>query len=357
MNTINKMNEYQTIDKITRDSFKKRELRFNRIHDLEKTKDGMTILLKSREISIDPIIEFYNTCHSLTTRELYFHPIVISFMELQSIKIHYLKPCGLSWEPWVYNQEEYPGKVENGELMFYIPLKKQLNTLINRLKKTIIIPLSTKINSISRQIEKTGYEISLITSNELHKISIEEAFINSKYVTIFGELNVSFCSLSEIVGDFMRYRVSTRHVKTANSMMKRFNELRMVKWLKKGMEEGFSCSITVHNTYKLLPSIFNILMRMEKIIKTRIRRNTLHIPHMYISTFVKEINTFKGHHKNIWIPFYISNINYIFTNKNFSDNLIQHIYEFIYGLDKPIEYSYCKNRRRIILPQPGSLTA
>jgi hypothetical protein len=121
------------------------------------------------------------------------------------------------------------------------------------------------------------------------------------------------------------------------------------------MDEKYKNTMSVNNTYTLLYPIVKILMRLEKLVKTRIRRNTIYVRPALIATFIKEINLFKKHNNKIWIQFYTTSIPYIFKNNNFSDTLIQNIYEYVYGLNKPIIYKYQKPVRR--LPQSRTLTA
>jgi hypothetical protein len=323
---------------------------------LEKSKNNLTTFLKSVEKSIKPIIEFHDTCNTFPIKELYFHPIVISMLQTASLKIYFLTHDGLKWEPWNYLDNEYQDKIERGELMFYVPVKKQLEIFINTFKRINIFPLSKKIVGVNRKIEKTKDELSNIQSTELYKISIEEAFIKKKYISIFRGLNVLFCSLTQSI-QYIVYNkrfVTTEHITQCITTMKRFNEDRMINWLICGMAKKYSGSITLTNTYKMLPKIFSLLMRMEKLIKTRIRRNTIYVRPVYISRFVKELGLFKKHHNHIWVLFYTSNIPNIFKNYNFSDILINHIYEYVYGVNNQFEYSYTRSVR---LPQPGSLVA
>lgn len=349
------MKEEQMIAKITRDSFKQRELRFSRIEILEKNKVELDDLLKFKQKSIDRYIKFYETCHSFTAKELYFHPIVLGVLQLGSLKVYQLSPDGLKWEFWVYNKEEYPGKVDRGELIFHVPLKKQIGIIIDIYKRGEMYPIFKKKQVIDRRIDRAKHELSIIQSTELHKIRIEEAFLNNKFVNIFREFNTLIYSVSQTVDQVVKYKkmVDTKHLNVCIQMMRRFNEKRMILWLTKGMDEIYSSTVSVTNTYRLLSPMFNILMRMEKLVKTRIRRNTIYVRPALIASFIKEINLFKKHHNNIWISFYTSSVPYIFKNNNFSDILIQHIYEYIYGMDKPIIYEYKRPVR--ILPQPRSL--
>ncbi len=353
------MKEEQTIAKITKDSFKKRDLRFNRIEKLEKSKNELEETIKLKKITIDAHINFRDTCHSLSIMELYHHPLVISSLMIGLIEIYHLSHFGLKWEPWVYNGEEYISKVEKGELVFYIPVKKQMCSLIDSYNKHHIHPIAKKINAIDRRIERTRQELSTINSIEIHKIKVEDAFLNKKYVFIFRELNMLIYSLSQSIENVVKhkYTVSAKHLNSCIQMMRRFNEERMIIWLTHGTEEKYYKTQSINNTYKLLPPIFKLLMRMEKLVKTRIRRNTIYIRPQIIYSFVKEINLFKKHHNKIWISFYSSSLPYILKNNNFSDVLIQHIYEYVYGVDKPIEYSYKRRLSVGILPQPGTLTA
>jgi hypothetical protein len=350
------MKEQETIAKITRDMFKKREIRFARMEILEKSKNKIITFLKSSEKSILPIVEFHDNCHTFTIKELYFHPTVISLLQIASLKIYILSQDCLKWEQWNYNDSEYQDKIEKGELMFYVPVKKQLEVFIDTYKRTNLHPLSKQINTISRKIDKTKFELSSIQNDELYKISIEEAFMNKKYVSIFIGLNMVFCSLTQSIQHVVHNKrfVTTTHINDCIATMKRFNEERMIKWLICGMARKYNRSYTLINTYKMLPKLFHLLMRMEKLVKTRIRRNTIYVRPVYISRFAKEINLFKKNHHDIWVLFYTSNIPNIFKNYNFSDILINHIYEYIYGVDKHFEYSYTRSVR---LPQPGTLTA
>ena len=350
------MKEQETIAKIIRETFKKRELRFARIEGLEKSKDNLITFLKSSEKSISPIIEFHDTCNTFSTKELYFHPTVISMLQISSLKIYSLSSDGLKWNQWNYIDTEYQNKIEGGELMFYVPIKRQLENFINTYKRNNLIPLSKKINAICDKIEKTKIELSNIQSNEMYKISIEEAFINKKYLRIFRGLNVVFYSLLQSIQNIVQHKrfVTTNHITECIAVMKRFNEDRMINWLICGMKEKYGSFITLTNTYKTLPKIFTLLMRMEKLIKTRIRRNTIYVRPVYIFRFAKEINLFKQQHNRMWVLFYTSNIPDIFKNYNFNEVLINHIYEYVYGVNKQFEYSYTKSNR---LPQPGSLTA
>jgi hypothetical protein len=353
------MKEEQMIAKITKDTFKKRELRFTRIEKLEKSKNDLEEALKIKKTTIDAHVHFRDTCHSLSMMELYHHPLVVSSLMIGLIEIYHLSHFGLKWEPWVYNAEEYIIKVERGELIFYIPVKKQMCSLIDNYNKHHIQPIIRKINVIDRRIERTRQELSAIQSIELHKIKVEEAFLNKKYVFIFRELNMLIYSVSQSIENVVKHKyvVSTKHLNICIQMMRRFNEERMFIWLTQGTEEKYYNTQSINNTYRLLPPIFKLLMRMEKLVKTRIRRNTIYIQPQTISSFVKEINLFKKHHNKIWISFYTSTLPYILKNNNFSDILVQHIYEYVYGEDKPIEYSYKRRMSVRVLPQPGTLTA
>jgi hypothetical protein len=351
------MKEHQTIAKITKDSFKKRELRFSRIELLEKSKAELIKKIELNRLSIEPYTQFRDTCHLIPAKDLYFHPIVLSMLKDNTLKIFQLSQDGLKWKPWNFIEEEYKNKVERCELFFYEPVKKHLVLFVDTHYKHIIKPIIKRIHSIDKRIETTRRELSDIQANELHKIQIEEAFLNKKIVSIFREFNTVIYSVSECVEQVVKYKklVCSNHLDVCIQMMRRFNEERMVLWMVKGMDEKYKNTLSVNNTYYLLYRIFNILMRMEKLVKTRIRRNTIYVRPALIATFIKEINLFKKHNNKIWIQFYTSSIPYIFKNSNFSDILIQHIYEYIYGLDKPIIYEYQKPVRRS--PQSRTLTA
>ena len=353
------MKEQQMIAKITKESFKKRELRFNRIEKLEKMKCVLEEEIKIRRTAIDKHIHFRNTCHCISTMEMYHHPFVSFLLKLGSIKIFHLTDFGLKWTPWMFIEEEYTGKVERGELMFYIPVKKQITTLIDSYIKLHTHPIVKKINTIDRRIEYARQELSDIQSFELHKIKIEEAFLNNKYVFIFRDLNMLIYSVSQSIENLVRYKhtIHSKHLDVCTQMMRRFNEERMVIWITNGMDAKYYNTQSINNTYRLLPPIFRLLMRLEKLVKTRIRRNTIHISPMVISSFVKGINLFKKKHNKIWVSYYTTSIPYILKSNNFSDTLVQHIYEYVYGLDKPIEFFYQRRRSLIALPQPGPLIA
>ena len=239
-------------------------------------------------------------------------------------------------------------------MIFYIPVKKQVCTLIDIYNKTQIKPIEKKINTIDRRIARAQQELSDIQSSELHKINIEDAFLNKKYVFIFRELNTLIYSVSQSIEKVVKHKclVSIKHLNVCIQMMRRFNEKRMFMWLVEGMGETYYKTQSINNTYKLLPPIFRLLMRMEKLVKTRIRRNTIYIRPQIIHSFVKEINLFKKQNNKLWISFYTSNVPYILKNNNFSDILIQHIYEFVYGVNIPFEYSYKRRRSLHLLPQP-----
>jgi hypothetical protein len=243
--------------------------------------------------------------------------------------------------------------------MFYIPVKKQMTTLIDSYNKIQIHPIERKINTINRRIEYTRQELTNIQSIELHKIKIEEAFLNNKYVFIFRDLNMLIYAVSQSIENVVKHKhsVHSSHLNICIQMMRRFNEKRMVTWIQNGTDTKYYNTRSINNTYRLLSPIFSLLMRLEKLVKTRIRRNTIYIRPQIISTFVKEINLFKKNHNKIWLSYFTPNIPYILNNTNFSDILIQHIYEYVYGVDKPIEFSYQRRRSINILPQPGSLTA
>jgi hypothetical protein len=350
------MKEQQTIARITRETFKKRELRFTRIENFEKSKNTLIALLKSNENSLQPIIMFCENCGTFPIKELYFHPTVISMLQNASLRVYILSSSGLKWEHWNYIDGEYQDKIERGELMFYIPIKKQLEIFIDTYKRNNLLPLSKHINTLSRKIDRTKNELSSIHAIEMYKISIEEAFINKKYLCIFRQLNVIFHSLVQSIQHVVHNKryVTTTHMTDCITVMKRFNEERMINWIICGMTKKYNTSVILTNTYKMIPKIFTLLMRLEKLIKTRIRRNTLYVQPVYISRFAKEINIFKKNHNHIWVLFYTSNIPCIFKNYNFSDILINHIYEYVYGVNTIFDYSYTKPRR---LPQSRTLTA
>lgn len=351
------MKEEQTIAKITRETFKKRELKFSCIEKLEKSKTELEFLFKSKQKSINKYVNFYDTCHSFSTKELYFHPLVLGVLQIGSIKVYQLSPDGLKWEYWIYNKEEYPDKVDRGELIFHIPLKKQISMIIEIYKRGEIYPIVKKINTINRSIERVRQNLSAIQAVEIHKIRIEEAFLNKNVVHIFRDFITLIHSVSQSIDQVVKHKrvVGSNHLNVCIQLMRRFNEERMVLWMTNGMDEKYNTITSVSNTYVLLYNIFHILMRMEKLIKTRIRRNTIYVRPALIATFIKEINLFKKHNNKIWIQFYTSSIPYIFKNNNFSDILIQYIYEYIYGTDKPIIFEYKKTAK--ILPQPRILTA
>jgi len=351
------MKEEQTIAKITKDSFKKRELRFSRIELLEKSKAELVKKIEVNCIAIQPYIQFRDTCHLIPIKELYFHPIVLSMLQKNTLKIFQLSQDGLKWEPWDFIEGEYKDKVERCELFFYEPVKKHIVLFVDTHHKHIIKPIIKKMCSIDKRIETARRELSDIQVIELHKIQIEEAFLNKKIVSIFREFNTVIYSVSECVEQVVKHKklVCRNHLDMCIKMMRRFNEERMVLWMTNGMDEKYKNTLSVNNTYYLMYRIFNILMRMEKLVKTRIRRNTIYVRPALIATFIKEINLFKKHNNKIWIQFYTSSIPYIFKNSNFSDILIQHIYEYIYGMDKPIIFEYQKPVRRS--PQSRTLTA
>jgi hypothetical protein len=350
------MKEEQTIAKITKDSFKKRELRFTRIENLEKSKEDLLRSLEIKRKCIEPHARFRDICHSIPIKELYFHPIVLSMLKNNTLKIFQLSQDGLKWEPWNYIPEEYNDRLERGELFFYEPVKKHIVLFVETYNNHVIKPIMKKIQVIDRRIEASRREISAIQSKELHKISIEEAFLYKKYVTIFREMNMSIYSLSQSIEFVVKNKrfVCSQHLNECIHMMRQFNEDRMVAWVSKGMDEKYDKSVTLTNTYRLLPRVFSLIMRLEKQVKTRLRRNTIYVRPVFISSFVKEINLFKKKYNKIWIQFYTSSIPYILEQMNFSDVLIQHIYEYVYGEDKPIEYSYKRPTRS---PQSRTLIA
>lgn len=351
--------EQRMIAKIIKDSFKKRELRFIRIEKLEKSKRQMEEQIKIIQLAIEPHIHFRDTCHSIPIMKLYHHQLVTTLLKIGSIKIYHLTHFGLKWEPWIYVEEEYNRKVELGELMFYVPVKHQISTLIESYIRIKILPIERKINTINRRIEYTQQELSNIQSSELHKIKVEESFLNKKYVFIFRELNMLIYSVSQSIENTVRYKhtVRSNHLTICIQMMRRFNEQRMITWIKNGTDPKYYNTQSINNTYKILSPIFRLLMRLEKLVKTRIRRNTIYIRPQIISTFVKEINLFKKNHNKIWVSYYTSTISYILNNNNFSDILLEHIYEYVYGVDKPIEFLYQRRRSMVALPEPGPLTA
>ena len=350
------MKEVQMIAKIIKDSFKKRDLRFVRIGSLEKSKEELLKTLETKRQCIEIYTRFHDNCHSIPIKDLYFHPVVVAMLTTNTFRIHQLSPDGLKWEPWNYIQEEYKDKVERGELFFYEPVRKQILLFMDSYNKHIMKPIMKKIHSIERRIELTHREISVIQSKELHKISIEEAFLYKKYVSIFREMNMSIYSVTQSIEYVVKHKkmICSQHLNACIHMMKQFNEERMVTWIKKGMDEKYNTSVTLTNTYRLLPRAFILLMRLEKQVKTRIRRNTIYVRPVFISSFVKEINLFKKQYNKIWISFYTTTIPYILKKMNFSDILIQHIYEFVYGVDTPIEYYYKRPSRS---PQTRTLTA
>jgi len=353
------MKEEKMIAKITRDSFKKRDLRFIRIEKLEKSRYAFEEQIKNKQLVIEEHIRFRGICQSIPIIEMYHHPFILSLLRNGSIQIFHLTHFGLNWEPWVYNEAEYTDKVERGELIFYIPVKKQISSLIDAYNKIQILPIVKKINTINRCIENTQQELAEIQSIELHKIKIEEAFLNKKYVFIFRDLNMLIYSVSQSIENVVRYKhvIQARHLNICIQMMRRFNEQRMLIWIATGTDEKYYNTQSINNTYKLLSPIFRLLMRLEKLVKTRIRRNNIHIYPQVISTFVKEINLFKKNHNKIWLSYYTSSIPYILKNNNFGDILIQHIYEYVYGVDKPIEFIYHRRRPIPLLPEPGPLIA
>jgi hypothetical protein len=350
------MKEEQMIAKITRDSFKKRELRFTRIETLGKSKEDLTKTLESRQHFIEPYIQFCNKCHLIPIKDLYLHDIVVMMLRTGSLKIFQLSHNGIKWESWKFIEEEYNDKLERRELFFYEPVKTQVSLFIDSYNKNIMKPIMKKMYSIDKRIERSKREISAIQITETQKIYIEEAFLHKKYIPIFKEMNMLIYSVTQSIEYAVKQKmyISSQHLNTCIHMMRYFSQERMVNCISKGMGESFDKSITLSNTYKILPRVFSLLMKLEKQVKTRIRRNTLYIRPILISSFVKEINLFKKKYNRIWISFYTSNIPYILAKMNFSDILIQHIYEYVYGLDKPIEYFYKKPSR---LPQSRSLTA
>ena len=350
------MKEEQTIAKITKDSFKKRELRFARIETLEKSKEDLLKILEIKRKCIEPHARFRDTCHSIPIKELYFHPIVLAMLKNNTLKIFQLSRDGLKWEPWNYIPEEYPIRLERGELFFYEPVKKHIVLFVETYNKHVMKPVMKKIQAIDRRIEATRREISVIQSKELHKISIEEAFLHRKYVSIFREMNMSIYSVSQSIEFVVKHKkfICSQHLTECIHMMRQFNEERMVTWISKGMDEKYDKSVTLTNTYRLLPRVFSLIMRLEKQVKTRLRRNTIYVRPAFISSFVKEINLFKKNYNKVWLSFYTSSIPYILEQMNFSDILIQHIYEYVYGEDKPIEYYYKRPSRS---PQSRTLTA
>jgi hypothetical protein len=348
------MKEQQMIAKITRETFKKREVRLGRIEKMEKDKVELDKVLQFKILSITRYTEFYDKCHLLPSNELYFQSIVLGALKVGSIKVYHLSQDGLKWECWTFNEEQYQDKVNKGELIFHIPLKKQIGIIIDIYKGAEIYPIMRKINTINRSIERIRHDLSNIQSNEIHKIRVEEAFLNNRYTIIFRELNTLMYSILQTVDQVVKHKklVEYKHLNVCIQMMRRFNEERMLIWLKNGTDEKYSKTISVTNTYKLLNNVFNILMKMEKHVKIRIRRNSIYIRPVYIASFIREINLFKKHHNKIWIPFYISNIPYIYKYNNFSETLTQHIYEYIFGIDKPIIFEYKRPVRVRRLPQP-----
>jgi hypothetical protein len=344
------MKEIQTIAKITRDSFKKRDLRFARIECLEKSKEELKRTLEIKRLCVEPYTQFRDKCHLIPIKELYFHPMVLSMLKNNSLKIFKLSPDGLKWENWSYIEEEYKDKIENEELFFYEPVKKQVVLFTDMYNKHITNPIVKKIQTIDRRIEVIQRQISVIQSVELHNIYIEEAFLYKKYISIFREMNMSIYSVTQSIEYVVKHKkaISSHHLNDCIRMMRYFNQDRMVTWITKGMNEKYNKYITLTNTYRLLPRVFSLLMRMEKQVKTRIRRNTIYVSPAFISSFVKEINLFKKQYNKIWIPFYTTTIHYILEKVNFSDILIQNIYEYVYGIDTPIEYYYKRPTR---LPQ------
>lgn len=347
------MKEQQMIAKITRETFKKREIRLGRIEKLEKDKVELEKVLQLKILYISKYTNFYNTCHSLSSNELYFHSIVLGALKVGSIKVYQLSQDGLKWETWIFDEEQYSDKVNKGELIFHIPLKNQIGIIIDIYKRAEIYPIMRKINTIDRTIERIMHDLSHIQSIELHKIRVEEAFLNNKYTIIFRELNTLMYSVIQTNDQVVKHKklVEYKHLNVCIQMMRRFNEERMLLWLENGTDKQYSKTISVTNTYKLLNNVFNIIMKMEKMVRIRIRRNSIYIRPVYIASFIREINLFKKHHNKIWIPFYISNIPYIYKNNNFNETLTQHIYEYIFGIDKPIIYEYKRPVRRR-LPQP-----
>lgn len=346
------MKEQQTIARITRDAFKQRERKFSKISGLEQEKKRYIEILNQRQCCIDVHLNFYNTCHQLSYKELLAHPHVGVLLSNGLIKIYEMSENGMTWKPWQYDVSEYFEKLQKHELHFHIPVRKQLITLIEGCTKHTINPIKKKINTIDRRIEKLRQEISVIQSNELHKISVEEAFMTGNYINIFKDLNLSLASLSSTFGKVVRHErfITPNIICDCVRVMRKFNETRMLQWANACMDVKYDGHSDLTIAYLRIQYVFKCLSRIEKFIAQRVKRGNLKMRIEFIISFAKEVTTFKKNYARMWISFYVSNISHINKNIHFSDNLVQHIYEYVFGIDKI--------RVKVVdLPQTRTLTA
>jgi hypothetical protein len=346
------MKEQQTIARITRNSFKQREGKFLKISKLEEEKKGYIATLEQRQRCIDVHIDFYNTCHQLPYKELLAHRHVGVLLNNGLIIIHEIGDNGLTWKPWSYDASEYFEKLQKHELHFHIPVRKQLITLIEGSTKHTINPIKKKINTIDRRIEKLRQDISAIQSIELHKISVEEAFMSDDYINIFKDMNLSLFTLSNKFGNVIKHDrfITPNIVCECVRVMRKFNESRMLQWTNTCMDVKYDGHSELTDAYLRIQNVFKILSRIEKFIAKRVKRGNPKMRIEFIISFIKEIIVFKRNFNKMWVSFYVSNIPQINKSIHFSDNLVQHIYEYIFGIDKILV-------KVIDLPQPRTLIA
>lgn len=259
---------------------------------------------------------------------------------------------GMTWKPWTYDSSEYFEKIRNHELHFHIPVRKQLITLIDGCTKHSINPIKRKINTVDRRIERLRQDISAIQSNELHKISVEEAFMTDNYINIFKDLNLSLMSVSNKFSKVIKHErfITPNIVCDCVRVMRKFNESRMLKWTNSCMGVQYDGHSELTFAYLRIQYVFKCLTRIEKFIAQRVKKGYLKMRIEFIISFTKEIAIFKKNFTQMWLSFYVSNISHINSKIHFSDTLVQHIYEYVFGIDKV--------RVKVVnLPQPRTLIA
>ena len=330
------MKEQQTIARITRVAFKQREGRFTKISGLEHEKKARIVEMNQIQYGIDVHMNFYNTCHQLSYKDLIVHPHVISLLNNRLITICEIGENGMSWKPWQYNETEYFEKLQKHELHFHIPVRKQLITLIEGCTKHAINPIKKKINTIDRRIERLRHEISAIQSDELHKISVEQAFMSDNYINIFKDLNLTLATMSINFGKVIKHErfITPNIICECVRVMRKFNETRMIQWTNACMDVKYDGHSDLTIAYLRIQYVFKCLLRIEKFVAYRVKRGNLKMRIEFIISFIKEVTIFKKNFTRMWLSFYVSNIPHINRNIHFSDNLIQHIYEYVFGIDK-----------------------
>ena len=83
-----------------------------------------------------------------------------------------------------------------------------------------------KINTIDRRIERLRHEISAIQSDELHKISVEQAFMSDNYINIFKDLNLTLATMSINFGKVIKHErfITPNIICECVRVMRKFNE-------------------------------------------------------------------------------------------------------------------------------------